>query len=76
MNAQRRKEIQKAIGLIESAKEILEYVAEEEGNAFDNLPESIQYSERGERMEEIKDNIEDVCSELEDQIENLQDTLE
>lgn len=76
MNAQRRKEIQKAIALIENAKEILEYVAEEEGNAFDNLPESIQYSERGERMEEIKDNIEDVCSELEDQIENLQDTLE
>lgn len=76
MNAQRRKEIQKAIALIENAKEILEYVAEEEGNAFDNLPESIQYSERGERMEEIKDNIEDVCSELEYQIEDLQDTLE
>ena len=76
MNAKRRKEILKAIVLIEQAKDILEYVAEEEQEAFDNLPESLQYSERGDRMQEIADGINDVCRELEDQISNLEDTME
>lgn len=76
MNAQRRKEIQKAIALIEEARTILEYVAEAEQEAFDNLPESIQYSERGSRMEEVADSINDVCRELEDQVDNLQDAIE
>lgn len=76
MNAQRRKEIQKAIALIEEARTILDYVAEEEREAYDNLPESLQYSERGERMEEIADSIESVCSELEDQVSELEGVLE
>lgn len=76
MNAKRRKEILKAIDLINEAREILEYVAEEEQEAFDNLPESLQYSERGDRMQEVADGINDVCRELEDQISNLEDTME
>ena len=76
MNAQRRKEILKAIALIEQAKDILEYVAEEEQEAYDNLPEAFQYAEKGERMQEVADNINDVCRELEDQIYNLEETIE
>lgn len=59
MNKQRRKEIAKAIDLIKQAREILETVKDEEQEAFDNLPESIQYSERGETMEEYISTIED-----------------
>lgn len=52
MNKQRRKQIAVAIELIEQAQAILEEVKEDEQEAFDNLPESIQLSERGELMEE------------------------
>lgn len=76
MNAQRRKEIAKAIALIEDAIAILDSVAEEEREAYDNLPESLQYSERGERMEECADAIENVSRELTDQIDYLNDTIE
>lgn len=76
MNAQRRKDIAKAIALIEEAIAILDNAAEEEREAFDNLPESLQYSERGERMEECADAIEDVSRELTDQIDNLNYAIE
>ena len=59
MNKQRRKEIAKAIALIEDAREILECVLCEEQEAFDNMPESLQYSERGEAMEEYISTIEE-----------------
>ena len=76
MNARRRKEIAKAIALIEDAIAILDSVAEEEREAYDNLPESLQYSERGERMEECAEAIEYVSSELTDQIDSLNDAIE
>lgn len=76
MNAQRRKEIAKAIALIEGAIAILDGVAEGEREAYDNLPESLQYSERGERMEECAEAIEYVSSELTDQIDSLNDAIE
>lgn len=76
MNAQRRKEIAKAIALIEDAIAILDYVAEEEREAYDNLPESLQLSERGERIEECADAIENVSRELTDQIDYLNNTIE
>lgn len=76
MNAQRRKEIAKAIALIEDAIAILDSVAEGEREAYDNLPESLQYSERGERMEECAEAIEYVSSELTDQIDSLNDAIE
>lgn len=52
MNKARRKEIARAIELIEQAREILETVMDEEQEAFDNMPESLQSTERGETMEE------------------------
>lgn len=51
MNKLRRKRIAEAIDLIERSREILEAVAEDEQEAFDNMPESLRCSERGEAME-------------------------
>lgn len=39
--------------LISQAKDILEEVKDEEQEAFDNLPESFQYGERGDQMQEF-----------------------
>lgn len=64
MNKARRKEIARAITLMEKAREILEEVMDEEQEAFDNMPESLQCSERGEAMEEYISTIEEVMEYL------------
>ena len=85
MNKQRRKELaeaieklEKAIAMLEEAKETVECVTEEEQEAYDNMPESLQCSERGEMtldnvgtLEEITSNIESYIDEIQDQIDSL-----
>ena len=66
MNAQRRKYIMKAIGMVADARSYLEEALQEEQEAFDNMPENLQYSERGERMEECIARLEDMVSYCED----------
>ena len=51
MNKTRRKRLAEAAELLEQARDILEEVKDEEQEAHDNLPESLQQSERGEEME-------------------------
>lgn len=74
MNAQRRKMIQKALGLVTEARNLLEEALEEEREAFDNMPESLQSSERGEQMEENISNIEEAIGSLEE-VEGLEDMI-
>ena len=64
MNRIRRKELAEIISLIEEARERLEAVRDDEQEAFDNLPESIQYSERGETMEEYISTMEELLDYL------------
>lgn len=52
MNKVRRKELARVVDLLDQARDLLEIIRDEEQEAFDNLPESIQYSERGETMED------------------------
>ena len=52
MNKQRRKYISTALVYLENAMDIIETAKNEEEEAFENLPEGIQCSERGEAMEE------------------------
>ena len=64
MNKLRRKQIAEAIILIEKAMDILEKVKDDEQEAFDNMPESLQGSERGETMEEYIYTLETFFDEL------------
>ena len=66
MNKQRRKSLEKAHELISEAMEIIEEVKEEEYSAFENLPDSLQQSERGERMYRYYETMDELSSELED----------
>ena len=52
MNKNRRNAISDIYDKLIDIQSNLECSRDEEQEAFDNLPESIQYSERGERMEE------------------------
>lgn len=76
MNAQRRKDIAKAIELLEEARAIIDIAAEEEREAYDNIPDNLNLSDRALKLEENADNLEEVSSELEDQISNLTDIID
>lgn len=76
MNRQRRLWLQTTIEAIENAKIELESIRDEEQECFDNLPESIQYGERGDAMQENIDDIDSEISNLEDVISNLNDIVE
>lgn len=76
MNRQRRKWLQDTIEAIENAKIELESIRDEEQECFDNLPEGIQYSERGDAMQENIDELDDEISNIEDVISNLNDIVE
>ena len=65
MNKLRRIEISKVIDSLKDIVESIEMIAESEQWSFDNLPEGLQCSERGETMEQ---NAED--------LENIRDTIE
>lgn len=66
MNDDRRKRIDEAMEHISAAREILDAVIAEEQEAFDNLPEGLQNSERGQKMEETVGSLYSVHSDLED----------
>lgn len=50
MNKFRREELSGAIKLLEQAYSIIENCRDDEQDAYDNLPDGIQDSERGETM--------------------------
>lgn len=52
MNKKRKSEIEDIIGNLQNEFERLSAVTEEERDAYDNMPEGLQYSERGELMSE------------------------
>lgn len=66
MNKQRRKRLEEASKLIAKAQEIIEEVKDEEQEAHDNLPESIQYGEKGQQMEEYIDMLDEAYGQCDD----------
>lgn len=73
MNKMRRERLDEAHSKLIEAYHIIEEVKDEEEQAFDNMPENLQGSERGEQMEEyiatleeIYDGIDCYMSELDD----------
>lgn len=55
MNDARRKEIHRAVELIEEAKGILEMALAGEQNDFENMPEDLQYDVIGQTAEDAAD---------------------
>lgn len=71
MNKNRRKQIAKAIQKIEEARTLIEIVRDEEQEAFENMPDGIQSSGRGEKMGETISSLDEAI----DDIDNLTDRL-
>jgi hypothetical protein len=72
MNKERRDRLSDVIASLEEAKDLLEDVKNDEQNAFDNMPVGLQCSERGSKMEDYIELMEDVG----DQIDNVCEFIE
>lgn len=71
MNKQRRKRLMEVIESLEEAQASIEEIKDEESEAYDNMPESLQYSEKGELMYQNVDELETASSDLETVIDTL-----
>ena len=71
MNKDRRNKIDLLRSRLEEIMEQINELAEEERDAFDNLPESIQESERGENMENAFDNLDSAVASIEEAVDYL-----
>ncbi len=76
MNKQRRKSIGEVISKLEELREELDGIMSDEQEAFDNLPESLQESDRGNAMQEAIDNLDYAMSSFEEAIEYLESACE
>ena len=76
MNMQRRKRIEKVGAMPEELLEEITALQEEEQEAYDNMPESLQSSKRGEAIWEAVDNLESAVSSLEEANEYLAAAIE
>lgn len=66
MNKVRRKELGKAFDLVDQAKNVLETVKAEEQEAYENLPDSFRFGERGEEMQGYIEMLDEAFNYLDD----------
>ena len=71
MNKERRKRISWVINDLETCKDSLENVRDSEQESFDNIPESLQESERGQAMEINIEIFDEVIGNLDEMIDML-----
>jgi hypothetical protein len=82
MNAQRRKEIADLIreaadpSELESFADRIDEIRDEEQDAFDNLPESLQGGERGDAMQEAIGNLEEAAEKMREAAQAVSDALD
>jgi hypothetical protein len=68
MNNANRKRLEEATMLINQALEIITEVKDDEEEKFYNLPESLQSSEKGEKMQQGIEHLEEAISSIEDSV--------
>jgi hypothetical protein len=75
MNNKRRAEIRKIHMVLETILADIERVKGEEELAYDNMPENLQYSDRGEASQEAIDCLEEVYNNMEEIIDLLEEVV-
>lgn len=76
MNKERRKRLNEIESKLTDLMEEIESIKCEEDDAFYNLPESIQKSERGEAMEEASAYLDDVINYISEAIDAIETAAE
>ena len=76
MNKNRRKQLERIVEQLENLRDDLEMLKYEEQECFDNLPDSLQESEKGEMMQEYADDLEAAYDDLDNVISSIQDIID
>lgn len=72
MNANDRKELAKAVALLQEAQGILETLADAEQEKFDNMSEGLQQGERGQAIEAAAQALSDGKESVDSALETLE----
>jgi len=75
MNKARRKVLRSVVEKMEEVASTIEDLYADEQSAFDNLPESLQYSDKGADMEEGIDLLSETLDTVRDYIGELESTF-
>lgn len=73
MNKARRIEIDRITIQLDELKRRIDLVLEGEQESFENMPESFQYAEKGEKVQDAIINIELALEKIDEMIENLEE---
>lgn len=76
MNKYRRSILKSVIERLETAIQKIESVKEDEQEAYDNLPDNLNDTDRANDMYENVDDMEDAVSSLQDIIDQLQEIID
>ena len=76
MNKARRKRIQELKDKLLDMITEIEEIRDEEQEAYDSLPESLQDGDKGTKMSEAVDNLESAYSSLEEVAESLEEAIQ
>lgn len=76
MNIHDRKRLNEALEFIAKARDIIESIGESEHEKFDNLPEGLQASECGEKMEAAADELDNALNTIDDVVSSIETALE
>lgn len=76
MNKARAKALAVLVGQLQEASAALETIASEEREAFDNMPEGLQASERGQLTDECANTLETVRDTLDGLVSDLEGLTE
>lgn len=76
MNAERRKELEKARGMIEEAKNILETEASNEHEYYDNMPENMQCGDKGSKADEAANTLDEAVGECDEILSKIETAAE
>lgn len=72
MNKERKQRFQNVVSYLEEAKDELTDIQSEEIDALDSLPEGLQMSSRGDKMQEWIGFIDDTVASIDNVINNIE----
>lgn len=73
MNNKRRKALAQLITQLEECTSYLQGILDEEQDAFDNIPESLQDSDKGNRIEDAIDTMQNACDQISEATDSLKE---
>lgn len=76
MNNKDRKKLEEALILLGESQEIIDSIKESEQEKYENLPEGIQQSEKGQKLEESASLLEEAWDSIDEAIGNINIAIE